>query len=387
MASKQQYSDEYLKKIVFDKFKELGKVPSRRKVKHGNIIASRFGEGSYTQALINLGLKTNIIDTSKKQNEELLKEKILNSNCIDIYKLVLNNELNRFPQRFWQDISEQELRELLIYFFEKKLKWTITDIKENINNTIFAKYKLATMFSHIFNGSPFAVINFTYPNKIKEWELTCCPMNYWTFENCINVTEYLIEKDNWTDEDLKTRPISDLLNKYNVITIYNKFNGSPYALINAVYPNKFKPWELLYTPKNYWNLDTGKEAVKWLLEEKLKWTDNTILKNYSYQLFKDYKLVAMLNLVFDCSPFKAISETYPGRFKEEDFNNAPMNYWNKEKAIESIKAFLDTLSDEELKTVVTVKFLKENGLSYPLERFFYNRTTLLLSTLYPKKFS
>lgn len=108
-------------------------------------------------------------DTNNKRSKKLLAEKIINSNCIDIYELVLKGEIGRFPLHFWKDISDSELKELLKYFFEKKLKWGIDDIKKNLNAYIFSKYKLATMITHIFHGSPFKVVNFTYPNKIKEW--------------------------------------------------------------------------------------------------------------------------------------------------------------------------------------------------------------------------
>ena len=40
-----------------------------------------------------------------------------------------------------------------------------------------------------------------------------------------------------------------------------------------IYPNKFKPWELKSAPNNYWNNETTLEAIKWMIEEKLKWND------------------------------------------------------------------------------------------------------------------
>ena len=30
------------------------------------------------------------------------------------------------------------------------------------------------------------------------------------------------------------------------------WNGSPYAMINSLYPNKFKEWEFSMTPNNFW---------------------------------------------------------------------------------------------------------------------------------------
>lgn len=385
MPSSQKYTDEYLKKVLLDKAKELGRTPSRREVKHGNAIAQRFGNGSYDNAVIHFGLKPNFSKVNKK---ETLKSKLEGLTCIEIYEMVLKDEIKQFPKYFWQDISELELRELLKYFFEKKLEWTITDIKNNLDSYIFAEYKLGGgIFQDIFDGSPFKVVDFTYPNKIKEWELKCTPLSYWTIDKCIEITKYILDKEKWTNEDIKNKSIYELFNKYGVTTIYiTFFNRNSYNLINTVYPDKFKPWEFPRVAKNYWNIETGKQAIKWMIEDELKWTDEDIKKKYDYKIFKKYKLQAMLNMVFQCSPFKAINAVYPGKFKEEDFNNVPINYWTKEKAIKAIKSILDELSEDDIKKYVSVNFFIENGLRYPFQIFFSGRPFLVLDTIYPKRF-
>lgn len=308
---------------------------------------------------------------------------------IEVYNLVLSNKIARFPRNFWKEISEKELRELLIYFFEEILHWTIEDIKNKVDSYIFSKYKLGGgMFQDIFEGSPFKVVNFTYPNCIKEWELRNTPLSYWTIDRCVEATKHILEKENWTDEDIKNKPIVELFNKYGITTVYvNIFEGNVYNLINTVFPNRFKPWELPYAPKNYWNIETGVEAIKWMLEEKLNWNDEDIKKNFKRDTFREFKLEAMLNKVFDYSPFKAINMTYPGRFTEKDFNQVPRDYWTMERAIKAIKNVLDELSYEEIKKHVSVRFFIENGLRYPVEKFFYNRPFLVLDTIYPNRFN
>lgn len=208
-----------------------------------------------------------------------------------------------------------------------------------------------------------------------------------TIEKCIEVTKYILDKEKWTDENIKSKPIYELFNRYGVTTIYVKyFNGNPYNLINTVYPDRFKPWELPYTPKNFWNVETGKLAVKWMIEDKLNWSEKDIKEKYSLKILKQFKLQAMLDMVFECSPFKAINATYPGRFKEEDFNNVPINYWTKEKAVIAIKKVLDELSEEDIKKQVTVNFFIEKGLRYPFQIFFAGKPFMVLDTIYPMRF-
>ena len=63
------------------------------------------------------------------------------------------------------------------------------------------------------------------------------------------------------------------------------FNNSPYDALNSVYPNKFKLWELKKINKGIWNKEMGKEAVKWLIEEKLKFSDEEIRNQLSVNLW------------------------------------------------------------------------------------------------------
>ena len=51
------------------------------------------------------------------------------------------------------------------------------------------------------------------------------------------------------------------------------------------YPGKYKPWQLHYTTKMYWNLETAKEATKWLIEEKLMWDNEDVKKYLSLEIF------------------------------------------------------------------------------------------------------
>ena len=65
--------------------------------------------------------------------------------------------------------------------------------------------------------------------------------------------------------------------------LYIKYNDSPYNAITSAYPEKnYKPWNFVNTPNNYWQGIEGKknatEAIKWLFEDKLKWSMKDIKK-------------------------------------------------------------------------------------------------------------
>ncbi len=97
------------------------------------------------------------------------------------------------------------------------------------------------------------------------------------------------------------------------------FNSNIYEALNNVYPNKFKPWEFKSSRVNYWSNDLAMEATKWLIEEKLKFSEEDLKNKLSYTLFKDNGFKNMINICFNNDPYAAINNIYPNKYKREDF--------------------------------------------------------------------
>ena len=139
--------------------------------------------------------------------------------------------------------------------------------------------------------------------------------------NAIKVTKFLIEeKLKLTDEELKEQLSVNLFKDNKLFGMLECcFNYSPYQVINTTYPNKFKEWEFKNVPNSFWNKERGIKVTKWLIEEKLKLTDEQLKEKLSIKLFTDNNLGSMLRHCFNNSPYKAINTTYPNKFKPEDF--------------------------------------------------------------------
>ena len=73
------------------------------------------------------------------------------------------------------------------------------------------------------------------------------------------------------------------------------FNCRLFEAIDATYPGKFKKWQIGDHVKNdHWTKEEGILAVKWLIEDKLKWNDKDIKENYSKQIYQDYNNIPSL---------------------------------------------------------------------------------------------
>ncbi|KOS27240.1 hypothetical protein ADK18_15245, partial [Bacillus anthracis] len=77
---------------------------------------------------------------------------------------------------------------------------------------------------------------------------------FWTKEKALEALK-------WTVEEKEKLSSFELFQFYSVkwFAIHNfispfvmYWNGSPYAMINSLYPNKFKEWEFSMTPNNFW---------------------------------------------------------------------------------------------------------------------------------------
>lgn len=218
-------------------------------------------------------------------------------------------ELN-VPHNYWNEKTGIAVTKWLI---EEKLKLTDEEIKTKVTVALFNKYKLRGMLSTLFEQSSAKAIEAAYPGKFKPWELASTPHNYWNEKTAKAAITWLIkDKLKWSDEDVKKKYCQYTFRKNGLASLLNvSYSGSPYKALNAAFPNKFKPWELKNVPVNYWNKETAVKATKWLVEKKLKLTENEIIENVSYKDFQSYSLVSMLKGVYNYRYKNALKAAYP----------------------------------------------------------------------------
>ncbi|WP_179955840.1 hypothetical protein [Bacillus sp. JAS24-2] len=61
-------------------------------------------------------------------------------------------------------------------------------------------------------------------------------------------------------------------------------------MLNELYPNRFKEWELKKTPTGFWTKEKGLEALRWTIEEKEKLTKVDLLQIYSKRWLREQGL-------------------------------------------------------------------------------------------------
>lgn len=211
-------------------------------------------------------------------------------------------------------------------------------------------------------------------------------------ENSKKCVKYLIEEIyKFSDDEIKEKTTTKFFDENKLCGMLDCcFKGSPFDAINTAYPGRFKPWEFkMQVPRNYWNKNTAIEATKWLVEYKLKLTDENLKEKLSVKLFEENNLLGMLDICFNFSPFKAIEAAYPGKFKPWEFNRCPSFYWTKENGIKATKWLIEEKlkwSYNDIKEKLTNYIFITNGLSGMLQVCFSNSSFEAINATYPGKF-
>ena len=172
--------------------------------------------------------------------------------AIQVYKDVLSGSLKRFPHNFWQDDQGKNFADSAIitrYLIEEILKWDDETIKQQICCKTFFTHKLKGMLCVLYGDSVYAALNRNFA----------------------------------TTEPKPTMEKSE----------------------------KFKQWELTCTPRNFWNLETARDATIWLFRDVLKLSDEQILQSNSRKIFVDNGLDTMMHILFNNNASKAIENAFP----------------------------------------------------------------------------
>lgn len=294
---------------------------------------------------------------------------------IEVYELVRSGKIKKFPNGFWQcDESIVYSPQITRYLIENILNWTDNDIKEKLRKITFKENKLGGLLCSKYNDSPFAAIEDAYPEKnFHAWDFINAPNDYWKGEkgkeNAICATKWLIEEQlKWSQNEIIKKLSQDVFIENNLLGMLKKsFNSILFEAIDATYPGIFKKWEIGDHVKNgYWNKNDGILAVKWLIENHLKWSDTEIKEKYSKQIYKDNNLYGMIQSCFNSSPFLAINSTYPNRFKEWELPHVPRKFWNlNENCINATKWLIEEKLKIDIPTakqILSKRHFKENNL-------------------------
>lgn len=317
-------------------------------------------------------------------------DKVFGLTVIEIYKLVLKEDIKKFPKSFWQlpEAPENAITATQ-YLFEDILKWNDVDFIEKHSGKTYIANKLYGMLTIVYKNTPFKALDAAYPGRFKEWELASTPMGFWNNETMVRAIKWLIEERlKWNRDDIKKNLKAQVFADNGLRTVLFKANGV-FEALDLAYPKEFWPWELSSVTREFWNNNTAKSATKWLFEEKLQWNRNDIVNRLTRQTFIDNGLEGMLDVVYGSSPFNALDDAFPCKFKSWELNVVQRGYWSKERSIDAIKWMIEEKLKLNPKTdILNIKIetFQEYGLSTPMQKYYSQNPQRALKAAYPDRF-
>ncbi len=234
-----------------------------------------------------------------------------NFSDLEIYLLIRNGSLDRFPIDFLnKDTCKVILRWLCLNHYHLTRKEIC-----HLNQTFLFKNFIGG-FRKIFSYNMFSLIQYSFEDlDIKRWETAKVPNGFWKDrQNQKEFIEWLAKKENLDLTSLKdvSKISAEMINRYGASKA-RRTAGGVYSLITSATGDRFQEWEILKL--DVWTEEKAIKAVKWLVEEKLKWSDEQVYENLTASVFQENHLGGLLERYCNNSPIKAINLAYPGKFK------------------------------------------------------------------------
>lgn len=160
---------------------------------------------------------------------------------ITIYEEVLSGKRKQFPLDTWnQRDSEEILLKLVRYIVLEKLNWNRSNFCEQFCLNTITKFKLNTGFMKVYSRNIFPLINNSFPEwEVKPWEMmkSRVPAGYWTMDNAVAATKWLIEeKLMWSMEQVERNISNTAFLKNHLGGMLRTTNVAINVLIEKAYP-------------------------------------------------------------------------------------------------------------------------------------------------------
>lgn len=146
-------------------------------------------------------------------------------------------------------------------------------------------------------------------------------------------------------------------------------------------------------PRYTWTKPEGYKnaipCIKYLIENILEWNEDDVKRNLSLEIFQKHNLGGMITRVFSSSPFAALNQAYPGKYKPWELSVAPIDTWDLDMGKESFIWLIEEKlewSDKDIKEKLNLQVLKDNGLSGMIDKVFNRSVFKALDTVYPNRF-
>lgn len=247
------------------------------------------------------------------------KEKIdvLGKSNMEIYEMVLEGRISRFPIGFW---SKNVAREIVLEIYKDYTRNQLA----NLNFRKDLKEKRLIYIYQLFDYSTIKLLSYCFPElKIKEWELKVVPEGCWkNKDNVRDAVRNAFKKEGIRKKEKICVTFSaDFLREHGLRGIMKEY--TLYEIITIAYP-EYDIIEKDLNKQYHWEKDAAIKNIRHMIENILKWEYKDICENISTKTFIENGLGGLLTKVCHNSVYEALELAYPGKFQKENLKSYNM---------------------------------------------------------------
>ncbi|WCK57448.1 hypothetical protein PP175_25615 (plasmid) [Aneurinibacillus sp. Ricciae_BoGa-3] len=223
-------------------------------------------------------------------------------------------------------------------------------------------------------------------------ELKRFPIRFWVrphlyYHTKAIMTYVLEELFRWNEEDVKKKLNVDFFAEYKLSGLLSAFHGSVFLVIDCVYPNRYSKEDFQdKKPVKKWDKEAGIVAIRDLIENRLKWTEEEIKEKFSRALLTENGMTSLLKLHND-SIFSVLDTAYPNRYKVWELKKHRVNDWNKQRAKEATKWLIEQKLKLDIAWEIpyhlTIATFVQHGLINMLTALYPENPSQAVSDAYP----
>lgn len=202
----------------------------------------------------------------KLSHSDLCKSSIVNS-----YHDLLESRIKVMPRGIWQ--KDEYVIMLIRYVLEVKLGLTRDEIPK-ITRSVIKENKLWGALNRF--KSIRRLIHFVYPGVYHECDFYRVPVGYWSNVDRIKERfEWKLAEEKLNVSDIPSFITCPVLLKWGFANPLKRHGHSPFRLVNAMYPNRFKETDFKNPPQGYRkDIASLKQQICNILQEENSWFTN-----------------------------------------------------------------------------------------------------------------
>lgn len=238
----------------------------------------------------------------------------------ETYDHILQGDLDKFPSGTWAVDTDNTIGRVIRHLIERVLHWTDDDIREKFCCQVLREYKLGGAYSST-SLSTFEMLNLAYPDRFKPWELKRTQRGSWSNALVrIRAVKWLVE------EKLALNPQGDIrrhisnrdFERHGLRNLlHNIYNGNILTALGEAYPGRIYNTQIRQPRRITWSKRSSALAVREMIEERLRWTEDDVRRLITPEIFKDYGLSNMFKIAFGSNLVAALEAAYPGVYPQK----------------------------------------------------------------------